>query len=158
VNACSECGNIEKLTLGLCKKHYDHRRYALKKYGDASACAPRGECSRPDCRTQITLSKNSSGLCQAHLVLSWKRAHPQKVSSWNADRRAMKKGQFVERVFRSVVFRRDAGICGICGLVVDPDNWHLDHVIPLAQGGEHSYVNTQVSHPACNIKKGAKIY
>jgi 5-methylcytosine-specific restriction endonuclease McrA len=57
---------------------------------------------------------------------------------------------------RSVVFERDEGVCGICGLPVDPANWHLDHIISLSQEGAHSYANTQVSHPACNQAKGAK--
>jgi hypothetical protein len=28
--------------------------------------------------------------------------------------------------------------------------------VQLALGGEHSYANTQVSHPACNARKNAK--
>jgi 5-methylcytosine-specific restriction endonuclease McrA len=71
-------------------------------------------------------------------------------------RRARKLKAFVEDVDLAVVFTRDKGICGICSLPVDPDNWHLDHVVPLARGGEHSYENTQVSHPSCNQQKGAR--
>lgn len=73
-----------------------------------------------------------------------------------AARRARKRSVFVERVFRSVVWQRDEGVCGICGLAADPVDWHLDHVIALARGGEHSYANTQVSHPFCNLSKGAQ--
>jgi 5-methylcytosine-specific restriction endonuclease McrA len=40
------------------------------------------------------------------------------------------------------------------GEAVGPD-WHLDHVVPLAAGGDHSYANTQVSYSACNLAKGA---
>jgi 5-methylcytosine-specific restriction endonuclease McrA len=72
-----------------------------------------------------------------------------------AVRRARKRNQFVEKVYRSKVFRRDAGICGICREAVDPLDWHLDHVRPLARGGEHSYANTQVAHPSCNHRKSA---
>lgn len=74
-----------------------------------------------------------------------------------ARRRARKLAAFVEDVDRSVVFERDKGICGICGLPVDPTDWHLDHVQPLCKGGEHSYANVQVSHPACNMRKGTKL-
>jgi hypothetical protein len=72
---------------------------------------------------------------------------------YKAVRRARKRNQFVENVYRSKVFKRDAGICGICHEAVDPLDWHLDHVRPLARGGEHSYANTQVSHPVCNQRK-----
>ena len=63
---------------------------------------------------------------------------------------------FVETVNRAVVWKRDGGVCHICGMPADPNDWHLDHVRPLALGGEHSYANCRVSHPACNLKKGAK--
>lgn len=61
----------------------------------------------------------------------------------------------VEFVRRSVVWQRDEGVCGICGVAADPDDWHLDHVVSLSRGGSHTYANTQVSHPPCNVRKGA---
>jgi 5-methylcytosine-specific restriction endonuclease McrA len=73
-----------------------------------------------------------------------------------AKRRARKKNApILEAIEHAVVFERDGGVCGICGVLVDPANWHLDHVIPLSRGGEHSYANVQVSHPTCNLSKGA---
>lgn len=72
------------------------------------------------------------------------------------ERRARKLGQFVEHVDRQVVWERDEGVCGICGTAADRADWHLDHVIPLVAGGEHSYANVQVSHPACNCSKGGR--
>lgn len=71
-------------------------------------------------------------------------------------RKAIKRGAFVERVHRSVVFRRCGGACHMCGALVDPDNWHLDHVLPLVRGGEHSYANTAVACPSCNLQRGAR--
>lgn len=84
----------------------------------------------------------------------WVKANPDKVRNIHASRRARKANLFVEVVEREVVFERDQGQCGICQEAVDSTNWHLDHIVPLAKGGEHSYANTQVAHPACNIKKG----
>lgn len=69
---------------------------------------------------------------------------------------ARKRGAFVEHIEPVVVLERDDGVCGICGGDVDPTNFHVDHVIPLALGGEHSYANVQTAHPLCNIRKGAK--
>lgn len=71
-------------------------------------------------------------------------------------RHAKKFGVATERVYRSVVFDRDSGICHICGESVDPQCWHLDHIVALVNGGEHTYANVAVSHPLCNLKKGAK--
>jgi 5-methylcytosine-specific restriction endonuclease McrA len=64
---------------------------------------------------------------------------------------------YVEDVHPLVVLERDDGVCGICGEDVDPQNYHVDHIVPLAKGGEHSYRNTQAAHPACNMKKWANV-
>ena len=76
-------------------------------------------------------------------------------------RRAKKKEAWVEEVWRPVVFERDGWICQLCGDPVDPDARYpddqcgsLDHIIPLASGGDHSYANTQLAHALCNSLKG----
>jgi 5-methylcytosine-specific restriction endonuclease McrA len=71
-------------------------------------------------------------------------------------RRARKLNAFVEDVDPTVLFERDEGLCGICGKPVDLTIAHVDHAIPLARGGEHSYANTQLAHPHCNLSKGAR--
>jgi hypothetical protein len=73
-----------------------------------------------------------------------------------ASRRASKRDAFVEAVDALTVLERDDGVCGICGGDVDPTDFHVDHVVALANGGEHSYANVQAAHPACNIKKGKR--
>jgi len=75
------------------------------------------------------------------------------LAQWHK-RRARKLNQFVEDVNREEVWARDEGICGICQEAADHNDWHLDHIKSLSQGGEHSYANTQVSHPLCNRVKG----
>ncbi len=88
----------------------------------------------------------------------YRQENPNTIAAQVAVRRARKKhAQVIENVDRAVVFNRDKGIYGLCYQPVDPGNWHLDHVVPLAAGGDHSYKNTQVSHPACNLSKGAKL-
>jgi 5-methylcytosine-specific restriction endonuclease McrA len=70
------------------------------------------------------------------------------------DRNARKKSAFRERVVALVVLERDDGVCGICGRDVDPTQFDVDHIVALANGGEHSYANVQAAHPHCNRKKG----
>lgn len=67
-------------------------------------------------------------------------------------RRARKLNQFVEAVDPAVVFERDSGICGICSDPIEGP-FHVDHIIPLSKGGEHSYANVQAAHPRCNCTK-----
>lgn len=64
----------------------------------------------------------------------WRDANPDKQRHYRMAREARLRGSFVERVYRSVVFRRDRGICGICGKKVDPAKWHLDHIVPISRG------------------------
>lgn len=84
--------------------------------------------------------------------------HPERRAVHAAKRDAKRKGApVVEAVDRSVVWERDGGVCGICGELADKATWQLDHITPLARGGEHSYANSQVSHSFCNASKGAKV-
>jgi 5-methylcytosine-specific restriction endonuclease McrA len=46
------------------------------------------------------------------------------------------------------------GMCGICKDFI-VGKFHVDHVIPLSRGGEHSYANAQLAHPTCNLEKWA---
>lgn len=92
---------------------------------------------------------------------TWRRRNAQRHaagrSARKARRRARRRVITTERIYRAKVWARDRGVCGICGEQADPSNWHLDHVIPIAQGGHHVYANVQVSHPSCNIAKGARV-
>lgn len=84
---------------------------------------------------------------------AWIAANQQTRTSIEAVRRARKAGTATERVYRSVVWRRDSGICYVCGEAADPDDWHMDHTIPLSKGGSHTYGNVGVAHPSCNLAK-----
>lgn len=90
-------------------------------------------------------------------VRQWMKDNPYKVLDIQRKRRAVKIGVDADDISRQLVFERDEGICGICNEVVDPDDWHLDHIVPLAKGGPHIYENVQVSHPSCNLHKSAKL-
>lgn len=72
-------------------------------------------------------------------------------------RRAKKKEAFVEKVDPATLWHRDSGLCFLCGDPADKNDWHLGHVVPLARGGEHSYANTAVYHPYCNLYQGSKL-
>lgn len=50
----------------------------------------------------------------------------------------------------------ESKVCGICDKQI-LENYHLDHIIPLSKGGEHSEKNLQLTHPSCNQKKGGGI-
>ena len=87
----------------------------------------------------------------------YREANPDKILDKLARRRARKRGAtVVEKVSRVVVYERDAGKCHICVKKAPKRGWHLDHIIPLVRGGEHSYQNVAVACPKCNMRKQAK--
>lgn len=77
-------------------------------------------------------------------------------------RRARQRGALSERIDPLLVYERDEWRCGICHKHVDrglawpdPMSASLDHVVPLAMNGSHTYLNTQLAHLRCNLDKRA---
>lgn len=76
----------------------------------------------------------------------------------------------LEHVVREDVLKLWGSLCHICDLPIDLTinaaprkgdlNWksglHLDHVIPLSRGGEHTLENIKPAHAICNIRKSNK--
>lgn len=73
-------------------------------------------------------------------------------------RRARKRSAFVETVDSNVVFERAGWCCQWCGIATPKSNRgsicdnapEVDHIIPLSQGGIHSYANVQLLCRSCN--------
>lgn len=53
------------------------------------------------------------------------------------------------------LFALQKGLCPCCGESLGKD-FHLDHILPLALGGEHSDQNVQLLRAKCNLQKHAK--
>lgn len=94
-----------------------------------------------------------SGLSAARLR-RYRKANPDKVRE-QASRRA---GRKVGRLPRGTVKRIGAAQrwrCAICAVSVK-DGYHLDHIMPLARGGEHAARNVQLLCQTCNVRKSSK--
>lgn len=70
------------------------------------------------------------------------------------------------------LYKRDAGICWICGgrcnyndsetddlgnFIVGPSYPSIDHVYPLSRGGSHTWDNVRLAHHRCNTLKSDKV-
>lgn len=79
--------------------------------------------------------------------------------TWSAKRRARIRavgGKFTrEDVTR--LFAMQRGCCAICQRSLDSDGYHIDHIIPISRGGTNDPINIQLTHPVCNLKKGASL-
>lgn len=57
---------------------------------------------------------------------------------------------------RFEVFKRDGFKCQYCGVTPDKEVLQVDHIIPVAEGGENDIDNLITSCQPCNLGKGAK--
>jgi 5-methylcytosine-specific restriction endonuclease McrA len=97
-------------------------------------------------------------------VTKWKRRHKDVVAAYRMKRRALQKNIAAEQINPIDVFERDRWICGICGMPINrlvkypqPDSPSIDHIVPIALGGSHTFDNVQAAHLYCNISKGTKL-
>lgn len=165
---CDDCAGLTckwdgcETAVGRARKWCDAHRRCMSAPDTLSR-----ECADADCDRPV----RARGVCNMHykrILRSEGRMAPdpwseRKKANWHA-RRARKHEAFVESVSVDVVASRDGFSCGICKTRVDmsvqypdPLSRSLDHVVPLALGGEHSYANTQLAHLACNVSKGARM-
>lgn len=77
------------------------------------------------------------------------------VRSGKEKRRRALSGVDVQRVRHDLVADRDGWRCSICGGIVTRDTWSLDHLVPLSQGGGHTYANIVLAHRSCNSRRGS---
>jgi 5-methylcytosine-specific restriction endonuclease McrA len=70
------------------------------------------------------------------------------------------KGALVEKIEGKEIYERDGWVCRICGGIVLREEQHphplsptLDHIRPLAKGGNHTRSNLQLAHFICNSYK-----
>jgi 5-methylcytosine-specific restriction endonuclease McrA len=78
--------------------------------------------------------------------------------------RAMKYGTECEPINPLRVFERDKYLCGICLAPVAKDRAvphplaaTLDHIVPIARGGGHTWNNVRCAHFMCNSRKSDKL-
>ena len=55
---------------------------------------------------------------------------------------------------RRLVYDRDGEVCAYCGSEDGP--FHIDHIVPVASGGQNDPDNLTVACKPCNLSKGAK--
>lgn len=64
----------------------------------------------------------------------------------------------VKQELKEEHFRRHGLVCPRCGRhYPSPDDFEVDHIIPVARGGRNSVNNTQVVCRACNREKSDRL-
>jgi len=142
------CGDI-------CRKkyasQYDRERNKVKKELRERPCKECGNLFAPE------YGNKRRGLCSNECS----QKYHQRTAK--ATRRARQRGLNREPFNPYTIFNRDKWICQLCHIKTprklrgtNHDNApELDHIMSLAQGGEHSMRNTQCLCRKCNQDKGA---
>lgn len=118
----------------------------------------------PDRRRQIDAEfRKAHRLEQAERAKQYRSQNPEARSKWsknNPDRQAAiyarrsfrRRGGRVYQVTLCEIAKMYQMPCTYCGAPAE----HIDHIIPLARGGEHRIGNLTPACASCNLSKGAK--
>lgn len=86
-----------------------------------------------------------------------RQENPDKVREYSRVRRARMRGLPTDHHSRQQVFERDRGLCQLCDAILDPANWHEDHIVPISRGGPDTLANCQATCPLCNRRKAGRM-
>lgn len=88
---------------------------------------------------------------------AWQAANPEAKRIINQNRRAKGRaaGGKLSRGLSKKLLKLQRGKCACCGLPLG-DNYHIDHIMPLALGGSNADENIQLLAARCNMQKSAK--
>lgn len=110
-------------------------------------------CDRPHI-SRLDIAKYCSARCTR--IAAKRRA--------SSRRRARMRAAEVEHFDNETIFERDGWTCQLCGSKVNrqataphPRSAVLDHIVPLAAGGDHVRTNVQCAHFICNSRKGTGV-
>lgn len=87
----------------------------------------------------------------------WRLANPERRKAHHQNRRARKEGNGgkLSSGIVSTLLKLQRGLCACCAKPLGK-SFHLDHIVPLALGGQNSDDNVQLLRQRCNNQKGAK--
>lgn len=106
---------------------------------------------------------------QKYCSASCRKESERRYASYNhgSDDRLNKSNIIDRDIDLKELFKRDKGICQICGELCDYDDCYTnengtfiagntypskDHIIPLSMGGKHLWDNVRLAHRGCNSK------
>jgi 5-methylcytosine-specific restriction endonuclease McrA len=92
-----------------------------------------------------------------------REAEVKRVKEWRKKNPGHKRSgsRQVIKEYRAVIVHalqlRDGPQCGLCGDSLLEQLVSIDHVVPVALGGQHVLTNLQLVHPKCNSRQGGAV-
>lgn len=111
----------------------------------------RGEAWCRRCEAWLPAADLHGGLCREHANEAWREQYRRNPEPYRGRAAARRRGvPYVGPDTRSALFDATNGLCAYaCGRPAE----HLDHVIPVAMGGQTEYGNMVPACPTCNSRK-----
>ena len=140
-----------------CKKREQIERTRKRKEAEKEANHRFGECvvCGSQYETYNPMQKTCCTKCSRKLANARKQNRIPKEQIIDSD------------ITLEALYRRDSGVCYLCGKQCDwddkdgnkvgPNYPSIDHLIPVARGGLHSWSNVRLAHFKCNAYKSDTI-
>jgi len=173
--------NIDRLSEYNRSNYVENREYFLAKAKDYhnKKRAKRLECMRSYCEANFDrlakqqkvwreanrddIAKKKCAYYEANReharkrTSAYRKANPDKFKIYASNRRAKEIacGGKLSSNIEQKLFKLQRGKCACCGKHLG-DNYHIDHIMPLALGGTNTDDNVQLLRSTCNHQKSAK--
>jgi 5-methylcytosine-specific restriction endonuclease McrA len=158
VKPCVKCGAVDRYKSGGCRPCHNERqkrwneanretiRQINKRYYDSNAKA---------LREAIKLNRENNREYYREYLKRWNEANREAQRTYKHNRRArIKSSGKLSKNIAQRLFTAQKGKCACCKIKLE--NYHIDHIMPLALGGLNVDNNVQLLCPPCNLSKGAK--
>lgn len=167
----------EKMTKEKRHEHYIRCRYGSEEARQAylKEVEAKKEKTREEARSQRAKEKEARKISGIYCVCGepFETFNPaqktcskkcsRKHSYARKDKRIPKEQMIDKDITLEALYRRDSGVCYLCGKkcdwndkagnVVGPLYPSIDHVVPVSKGGFHSWDNVLLAHFECNVTK-----
>lgn len=103
-----------------------------------------------------SIAINKTTTAQRRVKTKWRKCIGNTYIILNKDKERLRRAK-IPRYFKSLaeLMHHQERRCQLCGCKITYDEMSLDHIVPLAMGGEDSLENLQATCEPCNSHKKA---
>lgn len=157
---CAGCGNEFRAyrKRKYCKKECGGEKYLHQHLTIEKRVEYNRQCK--ECGKSFTTTNKAQYFC----THPCNRAYGYRVKDVNRRKKIKENGRVDHSISVERLIKRDGENCYICGgktnkklNYTESDYPSIDHVIPIAKGGTHTWDNVKLAHRKCNIKKSDEV-